>query len=237
MSIDGRRGGPGEWMSVHEAASLMGVSPATLRRWSDAGDIRTFTTPGGHRRFSRSAIAGLLPDEATQGPTPDQLDGTRARLLRAIHRGSRRIAHGASWTESLAEDDRIAFAIDGRHMIDGVLGIVDDGDGDPSAGALRARSAAMRSGALAARRGLSLRETVETCLLLRSMVIRELAAAARRLDLDGPATSHWLEAATREIDVLVSEVMRGHELDGKGAPEHDSRPTECGVHSIGLLTP
>ncbi len=50
-----------EWLTLHEACSLVGVSPATLRRWSDNGDIRTFTTPGGHRRFAKSAILGLLP--------------------------------------------------------------------------------------------------------------------------------------------------------------------------------
>jgi glutamyl-tRNA reductase len=50
-----------EWLTLHDACSLVGVSPATLRRWSDKGDVSTFTTPGGHRRFARSAILGLLP--------------------------------------------------------------------------------------------------------------------------------------------------------------------------------
>jgi glutamyl-tRNA reductase len=50
-----------EWLTVREACELVGVSPATLRRWSDNGEITTFTTPGGHRRFARSAILGLLP--------------------------------------------------------------------------------------------------------------------------------------------------------------------------------
>ena len=219
MSIDGRRNGSsGEWMSVHEAAPLMGVSPATLRRWSDAGDIRTFTTPGGHRRFSRSAIAGLLPDE-THGPTADQLDGTRTRLVRAIHRGSRRVAITAPWSPALDADDRAIFAVNGRHMIDGLLAITDRSAGDPTALTERAHTAAAICGALAARRGLSLRMTVETCLRLRAMVVRELATAARRHDLDGPATSHWLESTTREIDSLVGEVMRGHELATEIDPE------------------
>jgi glutamyl-tRNA reductase len=50
-----------EWLTVREACELIGVSPATLRRWSDNGEVTTFTTPGGHRRFARSAILGLLP--------------------------------------------------------------------------------------------------------------------------------------------------------------------------------
>ena len=50
-----------QWLTVRDACELVGVSPATLRRWSDNGEITTFTTPGGHRRFARSAILGLLP--------------------------------------------------------------------------------------------------------------------------------------------------------------------------------
>jgi glutamyl-tRNA reductase len=62
-----------EWLTLSEACALVGVSPATLRRWSDNGDIRSFTTPGGHRRFARSAILDLLPapaDESTAA-SPD----------------------------------------------------------------------------------------------------------------------------------------------------------------------
>jgi glutamyl-tRNA reductase len=69
-----------EWLTLGEACGLVGVSPATLRRWSDNGDIRTFTTPGGHRRFARSAILGLLPapagaPAATPATEPDPTAG------------------------------------------------------------------------------------------------------------------------------------------------------------------
>ena len=45
-----------DWVSLSEASRVLGVSPATLRRWSDAGRLRVYTTPGGHRRFSRDAL-------------------------------------------------------------------------------------------------------------------------------------------------------------------------------------
>lgn len=51
---------PSEWLTAQDAAALTGVSPATLRRWSDAGDVPTYTTPGGHRRFRRAAILALV---------------------------------------------------------------------------------------------------------------------------------------------------------------------------------
>src|SRR5438128_5866910 len=47
------------WLSLDEAARRLSVHPATLREWADKGRIRTFRTPGGHRRFSESDVLGL----------------------------------------------------------------------------------------------------------------------------------------------------------------------------------
>src|SRR2546430_15911041 len=47
------------WLSLDEAAKRLSVHPATLREWADKGQIRTFRTPGGHRRFSEVDVAPL----------------------------------------------------------------------------------------------------------------------------------------------------------------------------------
>jgi len=39
-----------------QAARYLGVSLATVRRWTDAGHIDCYRTPGGQRRFSRSQL-------------------------------------------------------------------------------------------------------------------------------------------------------------------------------------
>jgi excisionase family DNA binding protein len=39
-----------------QAALYLGVSLATIRRWTDAGHISCFRTPGGQRRFSRAQL-------------------------------------------------------------------------------------------------------------------------------------------------------------------------------------
>jgi excisionase family DNA binding protein len=39
-----------------EAARYIGVSLATIRRWTDAGHIHCYRTPGGQRRFSRTQL-------------------------------------------------------------------------------------------------------------------------------------------------------------------------------------
>jgi excisionase family DNA binding protein len=39
-----------------QAARYLGVSLATVRRWTDAGHIGCYRTPGGQRRFSRAQL-------------------------------------------------------------------------------------------------------------------------------------------------------------------------------------
>jgi excisionase family DNA binding protein len=48
-----------EWLGLEEAARKLSVHPATLREWADRGRIRTYRTPGGHRRFSEADVREL----------------------------------------------------------------------------------------------------------------------------------------------------------------------------------
>jgi excisionase family DNA binding protein len=43
-----------------QAARYLGVSLATIRRWTDAGYLAGYRTPGGQRRFSREQLDGFV---------------------------------------------------------------------------------------------------------------------------------------------------------------------------------
>ena len=43
-----------------QAARYLGVSLATVRRWTDAGHVSCYRTPGGQRRFSREQLDGFV---------------------------------------------------------------------------------------------------------------------------------------------------------------------------------
>ena len=53
-------------LSASQAARALGVSVSTIRRWSDAGALPGYRTPGGQRRFSREQIDAFL-DSLEQG--------------------------------------------------------------------------------------------------------------------------------------------------------------------------
>jgi MerR family transcriptional regulator, light-induced transcriptional regulator len=47
-------------LTASEAARHLGVSISTVRRWSDAGHLAGYRTPGGQRRFSVEQLDAFL---------------------------------------------------------------------------------------------------------------------------------------------------------------------------------
>jgi excisionase family DNA binding protein len=43
-------------LNVGQAAAYLGVSPASLRKWSNEGIVPVYRTPGGQRRFSTADL-------------------------------------------------------------------------------------------------------------------------------------------------------------------------------------
>jgi excisionase family DNA binding protein len=62
-----RKGQP-RWLSLGAAAEFVGVDGATLRGWADAGKVRVYRTPGGHRRFSLADLESLLRESSPSTP-------------------------------------------------------------------------------------------------------------------------------------------------------------------------
>jgi excisionase family DNA binding protein len=54
-------------LTASEAARHLGVSISTLRRWSDAGHVQSYRTPGGQRRFSVEQLDAFLDSLRPRG--------------------------------------------------------------------------------------------------------------------------------------------------------------------------
>jgi len=57
-----------ELLTTRAAARLLGVGTTSIKRWADAGVLECVKTPGGHRRFRRTAV------EAMRGLEPAEVD-------------------------------------------------------------------------------------------------------------------------------------------------------------------
>jgi excisionase family DNA binding protein len=58
-----------------QAARYVGVSLATIRRWTDAGHISCYRTPGGQRRFSRDQLDEFMTSMQREIPTVRPVPG------------------------------------------------------------------------------------------------------------------------------------------------------------------
>jgi excisionase family DNA binding protein len=200
-----------DWISLSEASRVLGVSPATLRRWSDAGRLRVFTTPGGHRRFSRTALERMLPADRLRRPSIGAGGLTADRMTRTYRRASRDVAPELPWVVTMTDEQRHFFRERGQVISDSLLGFLDAPD--PAAGQRHlqaAESAAEGQGKASANLGWSLSQTVEAFLRFRQPFHHELALTARRRGFDPAEITDLLEAAERAMDRLMLATMRGH---------------------------
>jgi len=190
---------------------MLGVSPATLRRWSDAGRLKVFTTPGGHRRFSREALERLLPADRTRRPSIGGAGLTSSRIARSYRRAGRDVAPDLPWVLALTDEQRVLFRERGHVLAASLLQYLDATRPEAAAHHLtEATGSATEYGSVAAGLGLSLSQTVEGFLRFRAPFHHELAVAARRRGFDTAETTDLLESAERVMDRLLVATMTGH---------------------------
>lgn len=209
-----------DWVSLSEASRLLGVSPATVRRWSDAGRLRAFTTPGGHRRFSRAALQRLLPADRSRRPPIAGGGLTPSRISRSYRRASREMSTELPWVLTLTDRQRTLFRDRGQILARSLLQHLDAADANSAAEHLTSAAvSASEYGSMAAGLGLSLSQTVEGFLRFRAPFHQELAAASRRRGFDPAETTDLLVAAERAMDELLVATMTGHTAAAGGRPQ------------------
>ena len=210
-----------DWVGLSEASRVLGVSPATLRRWSDAGRVRVFTTPGGHRRFSRSALERLLPSDHARRPSIGGPGLTPSRIARTYRRASREASPELPWVLTLTDEQRVLFRERGHLLAGSLLQHLDATQPESAEHHLKTASvSAAEYGEMAASLGLSLSQTVEGFLRFRAPFHHELAVSARRNGFDAAETTDLLVAAEQAMDQLLVATMTGH---GQAAGRRPSR--------------
>src|SRR5437870_9190162 len=116
------------WLSLDEAARRLSVHPATLREWADKGRIRTFRTPGGHRRFSESDILEL---GAHAKPDLSLLMHATVGHARIATSGGRLASE--SWYSRFDEDAKARQRELGMQLVQMLVSFLSDGERDWSA--------------------------------------------------------------------------------------------------------
>jgi DNA-binding transcriptional MerR regulator len=190
---------------------MLGITPATLRRWADQGDVAAFVTPGGHRRFPREAIESLVP-RARRRPALAGVSVTATRVAR-VYRRAKPAGRPAPppWLAGLSDEEKAEFRERGHRLLSMLLEQLDEESAHPLLGSLaEVAAAAAEYGSRAAALGASLSETVEAFVRFRAAFIGELAVMARRRRLDTREATALLVEAEHAADRLLVALMNGH---------------------------
>lgn len=195
-----------DWLNLSEAAEVLGVHPATVRAWSDRGDLPTQRTVGGHRRFRR---ADLEAWGAGTGTLQDRRQLTSAQLVvqNMLGRARLELTEGAfndeSWYQLLDESAKKELREIGRRLLQLVVAYLTE----PAQEARLLRQAQQIGRdyqALGQQQGLSLVETTRAYLHFREFLSQTIYDMLMAAGTQGP--TDWGELR-RRIILLTNDIL------------------------------
>ncbi len=194
---------PSRWISLSRACNLLGVNESTLRRWADAGYVRSFRTPGGHRRFAEDDLRALMAGQGRPGPASYGSLGHLAlmRIRRRLQRGKKQQAH---WYTGLPEGDRERLRSLGQRLVNLVSEYLSRGS-RRSRLMEEARQIGHQYGREFADKGLPVRDAVEAFIFFRKGLDEAAIELAHRGNLSAEeAVEVWELMAGLADQILLA---------------------------------
>lgn len=192
---------PTRWVSLGRACRLLGVNESTLRRWADDGQVRSYRTPGGHRRFSESDLMALTNGGARRGG--NQFGGlgevALARIRRNLDRGK---ATDEAWYRGTDEVERERLRALGRRLVDLVPDFLSRG-GRKARAQAEAAAIGREYGEESHRAGLSSRDAVQAFTFFR----RALVEAAKQFAIKEGLGADEAVESREQVAALADEVL------------------------------
>ena len=103
-------------MSLGEVCRALEVNEATLRQWADRGRLPVYRTPGGHRRFRREDVEGLMSAHGGVAAAAES-DPEDLALQRIRRKLSRTDLAEQPWLQSFQAEGRDRMRLFGRRLL------------------------------------------------------------------------------------------------------------------------
>lgn len=105
----------GSWVSLRRACEILGADESTLRRWADAGRLRIYRTPGGHRRFSLGDLESMVSGEGRHHGAEEVERLAVARIRKQLQRARE---DDQGWYGHIPEESRQRLRDLGRRLVE-----------------------------------------------------------------------------------------------------------------------
>jgi excisionase family DNA binding protein len=192
-----------EWLSLGEAASILGVHPSTVRHWADSGDLPSQRTPGGHRRFRRRDLqqwATLRGRDAAPREAQLMMQSALGRARLEISDGQLK---GQVWYDELDDSARQAHRRMGRRLLELLTGYLARPEDDEDVLA-QVRELGTEYAQVSREQGLSLADSVRAFLFFRDLLIQSVIQLAEMLSLRTPLD--WGDRL-QQVNMITDELL------------------------------
>jgi excisionase family DNA binding protein len=194
-----------EWLSLREAAEMLGIHPATVRSWADRNELPSRRTYGGHRRFRRADIEARVRQEAEAKPNPAAqllIQSVLGRVRFAFTDGTLKTLH---WYEHFDEAARDAYRQLGRRVLELLLRALNNGTHQE---ALRREAIQLGSeyGTITCKSHVPLADAVRAFLYFRTLLDESVL---QLVEVRGPHDHRdipWVESL-HQIQTITNEIL------------------------------
>ncbi len=194
-----------EWISLSEAADLLGIHPATVRLWADRNELPSRRTSGGHRRFRRTDIEARLRQDNEPKTDP------AAQLLIQSVLGRVRFAftdgtlNTLPWYEHFDEKARGAYRLLGRRVLELLLRAITDGTHKDE---LRREAIQLGTeyGSITNRSHVPVADAVRAFLYFRTLIDESVLQLAEVRGTRDHQDIPWIESLN-QIQTITNEIL------------------------------
>lgn len=202
----------GKWLSIAQASELVAVDQSTLRGWADSGRVRSFRTPGGHRRFFRDDLAAMTEQRASPREVSESLEETALRRIRrrlsAEHTAQSSSPGG--WMERLSPEGSTRLRLFGRRLLD--LSVAYTTQRRRRAAILEeVRAIGEEYGLDLGRSGVPLEQMVEAFIFFRNSLFDAVRDSVAQGPLRGADIAHLWGQTEQLTDQVLLSMVRAYE--------------------------
>ncbi len=189
-----------EWLSLREAAEMLGVHPSTIRNWADQGRLPVHRTQGGHRRFKRADVELWTQSERMQAPESASLIVQNALGQTRMHVGGGQL-EAESWFNKLDEEAKNKYRRSGRALLQGMTSYLAT---DGASADAEARATGIEYAMIGRRCGLSRLEATQAFMYFRNMLLESLITVYESAAIQSPYA--WGDML-RKINAFADQVL------------------------------
>jgi len=197
-----------KWLSLHEAAGLLGVHPSTVRIWSDKGLLPVYRTQGGHRRFKQSEVL-LWANTSRKQQTLDPANVIQAAVRNIRLQISEGRLEAESWYQKLDETARTQYRQSAHALFQGLFNYL-AAEGESAAS--EAHSIGYEYASRARRYGLNTVDAARAFLFFRDALLQAVIQVYQEANVpSGHAWGEILHKVNAFTDMILLHLLETYQ--------------------------